>query len=320
MFYEDDEVVAETTEVAEATDTAVGSTGSTQPVEASDTSDAVASDETAADALEEAPAIFDWNGEVESLREADWIKGLDVSVRDSLLRGIQTKYRNLERGYTKAYQENARSRKSLEERANEIKATEIRVQKWLHGDIDPMEEKQKELELLKQQHTTALDTLHKEHEKALMKSQSTHAEELEKLIEAREASQARLTQYEAEQAQREQAALDAEVNDFENWLKQEAPHVYEDQDALYALCVSVSSGINKEKALRMVLAAHPSPEPETPPPAEPEAVPEAVEMMNMGASAAANTEPTSDLSFDERMDLLRRQAMADEVAMLNSTN
>ena len=320
MFCEDDEVVAEAAEAAAPVETAEATGPSDSGTEASDESVDV-SGETAADALEETPELYNWNGEVEALREADWIKGLDMSVRESILHGVQSKYRNLERGYTKAYQENASKRKSLERRAQEIKDTELRVQKWLHGDIDPMEEKQRELEMLKQHHTSALETLHQEHEKALMKSQSGHAEEIEKLIHAREEANGRLAQFEADKEARKEAAMAAEVDSFEEWVKAEAPHVYADQDALYALCVNVASGIDKEKSLRMVLGAHPAPEPEpaAPTPAAPIAVPEAVEMMNMGASAAANTAPTNDLSFDERMDLLRRQAMADEAAFLNST-
>tara|TARA_R110000824_G_scaffold326397_1_gene513320 strand:- start:134 stop:1117 length:984 start_codon:yes stop_codon:yes gene_type:complete len=327
MFNEDDEVA---TEVAETTETAETSTVSdavaepAESVESADVSGETAADavpdETAADALEETPALFDWNGEVTALKEAEWIKSLDPTVRASVLSGVQSKYRNLERGYTKAYQENAAKRKSLEKRAQEIKDTELRVQKWLHGDIDPMEEKQRELDLIKQHHDSALETLHKEHEKALMKAQSGHADEIEKLIESREAAQSRIAQYEAEKEAQETAALEAEVDSFENWVKDAAPHVYNDERALYALCTTVASGIDKADALKMVLALHPTPEPEKPSTPMPEPVPEAVEMMNMGASAAANTEETNNLSFDDRMDLLRRQAMADEVALLNSVS
>jgi hypothetical protein len=324
MFYEDDEVVAETTETAEASAPAAEAT--TEAVETADAggetaADAV-SDETAADALEEAPAVFDWNGEVDALREAAWIKSLDPQVRASLLSGVQAKYRNLERGYTKAYQENASTRKSLDRRAQEIKDQELRVQKWLHGEIDPMEEKQRELDLIKQHHESALDTLHKEHEKALMKAQTGHADEINKLIEERESAQSRIAQYEAEQEAAEEARIEADVDLFSNWVKETAPHVYNDEKALYALCTTVAAGIDQEEAMKMVLAIHPTPAPE---PVEPEApapepVPQAVEMMNMGASAAANTEETNNLSFDEKMDLLRRQAMTDEAAFLNSTS
>ena len=114
--------------------------------------------------------------------------------------------------------------------------------------------------------------------------------------------------------------MDAEVDQFESWIEKEAPHVYNDKDALYALCVQVASGIQKEDALEMVLGKYRLPEPEVvePAPAEPEPVPAAVDMMNMGASPAANTTEQNQLSFDERMDLLRRQYMAEAAAQRNS--
>ena len=311
MFDEDNEVADEaaSTESVEAVEPEQEATvEATETVEAAES---VESDETAADALEEAPEVFDWNGELDALKEASWFNGLEDAVRETALRGMTTKYRNLERGYTKAFQETALQRRSLEEREKEIRETELRVQRWLHGDVDPMAEKQKELELINTKHAAALDALRKEHEQAILKQQTSHTTKLDELIAARESAEELARNFEQVEAQREQAALDAEVDNFENWIQNEAPHVYENQEALYALCVQVASGIDKEAALRMVLGGYPAPEPAEPPPAEPEKVPEAVEMMNMGASPAANTTEQVDLSFDERMDILRRQYMAE---------
>ena len=276
-----------------------------------DTEPPVDTGETAADALEEAPQVYDWNGELDGIKKAKWFTSLEDNIRETALRGMTAKYRNLERGYTKAFQEAALKRRALENREKEIRDTELRVQKWLHGDVDPMAEKQRELELLRANHTAALEALRKEHEQSVLKQQTEHASSIDELIAAREAAEERARQLEQLEAQREQAALDAEVDNFEQWIQAEADHVYNDKDALYALCVQVASGIPKEDALRMVLAGYPAPEPEVtePEPATPEPVPEAVEMMNMGASPAANTTEQTDLNFDERMDLLRRQYM-----------
>ena len=309
MFEEDNEAVDEavSTESVESVEPAQES------VDVS--ADSVESTETAADALEDvAPEVLNWNGELEAIQQETWFTGLDDAVRDVVQRGMTAKYRNYERGYTKAFQEAAVKRRALEAREKEIRDTELRVQKWLHGDVDPMTEKQKELELLRSSHSAALDTLRKEHEQALLKQQATHTSSIDELIAAREAAEERTRALEQLEAQREQAALDAEVDNFEAWIQDQAPHVYNDQDALYALCVQVASGIDKEAALRMVLGGYPAPAPEPEPepepvPAAPEPVPEAVEMMNMGASPAANTTQQTDLSFDERMDLLRRQYM-----------
>ena len=310
----------------EAVDEAVSteSVESSEPVESVQesveaASDSVESTETAADALEEVPQVLDCNGELESIQKEAWYTVLDENIRDVVQRGMTAKYRNYERGYTKAFQEAAVKRRALEAREKEIRDTELRVQKWLHGDVDPMAEKQREMELLRANHSAALDTLRKEHEQAILKQQTSHTTTIDELIAAREAAEERARNFEQMEAQREQAALDAEVDNFENWIQEAAPHVYNDKDALYALCVQVASNIPKEDALRMVLAGYPAPEPEQvpepePAPVEPAPIPEAVEMMNMGASPAANTTEQSDLSFDERMDLLRRQYMAEAAA------
>tara|TARA_R100001086_G_scaffold75575_5_gene36620 strand:- start:1153 stop:2118 length:966 start_codon:yes stop_codon:yes gene_type:complete len=312
MFEYENEVADEATS-SEAVDSteSVETSDVSESVEVSADSESIDTGETAADALEEAPQVLDWNGELESIQQEQWFSDLDDAVRDVVQRGMTAKYRNYERGYTKAFQEAALKRRALENREKEIRDTELRVQKWLHGDVDPMAEKQRELELLRANHTAALEALRKEHEQSVLKQQTEHASSIDELIAAREAAEERSRQLEQLEAQREQAALDAEVDNFEQWIQAEADHVYNDKDALYALCVQVASGIPKEDALRMVLAGYPAPEPEVtePEPATPEPVPEAVEMMNMGASPAANTTEQTDLNFDERMDLLRRQYM-----------
>ena len=313
MFEEDNEAVDEVVSTE--------SVESSEPVESAQesievASDSVGSTETAADALEAAPDVLDWNGELESIQKEAWYTGLDENIRDVVQRGMTTKYRNYERGYTKAFQEAAVKRRALDTREKEIRDTELRVQKWLHGDVDPMAEKQREMELLRANHSSVLDTLRKEHEQAVLKQQTSHTTTIDELIASREAAEERARNFEHAEAQREQAALDAEVDNFESWIQETAPHVYNDKDALYALCVQVASNIPKEDALRMVVAGYPAPTPEPAPapepvPVEPTPVPDAVEMMSMGASPAANTTEQSDLSFDERMDLLRRQYMAE---------
>ena len=323
MFEVENEVADEavSSEAVESTESVETSDVADESVDvAADSDGPVDTGETAADALEEAPQVYDWNGELDGIKKAEWFTSLDENIRETALRGMTAKYRNLERGYTKAFQEAALQRRALEAREKEIQATELRVQKWLHGDIDPMAEKQKELEMLRVNHEAALQTLRKEHEQAMLKRQAETASSIDELIAAREAAEDRAHQLEQLEAQREQAAMEAEVDQFERWIEAEAPHVYNDKDALYALCVQVASGIQKEDALEMVLGKYRMPEPEVvePEPVEPEPVPAAVDMMNMGASPAANTTEQSQMSFDERMDLLRRQYMAEAAAQRNS--
>ena len=318
MFCEDDEVV-ETTDTAEVADS-----GDAEPAEAvasdSDVSDDPAEAAEAAEesSEEEAPSLFDWNGEVDSLKAAEWLNDLDPSTRATLMRGIEAKYRNFERGYTKAAQENSVRRKSLERKEKDIREQEMRVQKWLHGDVDPLAAKQTEIDDLKRMHEVALEALRREHEEASNTLQHGRADELEKLMQERDSALQRVGVFEQQVAAQEKAKVEAEVDEFETWLKDKAPHVYSDEKALYALCVQVASGIARDDALSMVLGkyAAPAPEPEPEPVPTPDPVPESVDMMNMGSSAAS-TEPVEVRSFDDLMDSLRRQAVEENNSRLN---
>ena len=92
-MFEENETDGGTLEAGEATEAVSSDSGSMGTSDTVETSSEPL--ETAADAiesLEEAiPDVFDWNGEVESLREADWVQKLDMSVRDSVLRGVESK-------------------------------------------------------------------------------------------------------------------------------------------------------------------------------------------------------------------------------------
>ena len=308
MFTEDDEVT-ETTETVESVET---STEVSEDV--SDAVEAVEGVETAADDHdEEPPEVFDWNGEIDALRGSDWFSKTDMSVRESILKGVEAKYRNFERGFTKAFQENAGRRKTLDRREKDIREQEMRVQKWLHGDVDPLEEKQREIEALKQANEAAILALRDEHEEATSKMQGGRVDEIEKLTQTLVEREERIRSYEEAEAATKAAKDQAEVDEFTTWLQEKAPHVYSDEAALYDLCVNVAHGKEWNDALKMTLALHPSPEalePETAP--EPEPVPPAVDMMNMGSGSAPGTEATQTKGFDELLDDLRRQAQADD--------
>ena len=89
MWDEDNEAVeGEQTEVAEATEAA-------EPVE---TADAPEPAEPVEAASEAAPEVFDWNGELESLKQEQWFNGLDENLRQSMLHGFESKYQNWARG------------------------------------------------------------------------------------------------------------------------------------------------------------------------------------------------------------------------------
>ncbi len=312
MFTEDDEVT-ETTETVESVETTT---------EVSETvADETEVVEAAAEDQEEAPPeVFDWNGELDSLRDSDWFTQTDTSVRESILRGVEAKYRNFERGFTKAFQENAGRRKTLDRREKDIREQEMRVQKWLHGDVDPLEEKQREIESLKQANEAAIRALRDEHEEAVAKMQGGRVEEIEKLTQTLVEREERIRQFEEAEAAVKAAEDQKEVDEFTNFLKERAPHIYADKEALYDMCVNVAHGKEWDDALKMTLAIWPTPESEAPaaPAPEPEPVPPAVDMMNMGSGAAPGTEATQTKSFDQMIDDLRRQAQADDAVARNN--
>ena len=150
------------------------SSEATEPVETTDSveasepaAEAAPAEETVEETTDSEPSVVDWNGEVKSLGDAEWFNSIEESSRQALLQGIETKYKNWQRGYTKAFEENATKRKSLEDRETGIAAQEARVTRWLYGEGDPIGDLKKELDGLKSTHEERLAALKEEHEKSV---------------------------------------------------------------------------------------------------------------------------------------------------------
>ena len=168
MWEEDNEAVeGEQTEVTEATEAA-------EPVEAAA--------EVVEDTTEAAPEVFDWNGELESLRQEQWFNELDENMQGSMLQGFETKYQNWARGYQKKFDELSNQRREADRTLEKARAQELKVMQWLHGDVDPMVEKQKEVESLKIAHQSALEALRERAEAEHEKIKSSFGLELEKAV------------------------------------------------------------------------------------------------------------------------------------------
>ena len=123
MLDEDNETVDE----AVATDTDAAQESSVEAV--ADTPEPMeAADVTPVDAEEtiDVPDVLDWNGEMEALREADWVQNLDPGMRRAVLDGIEGKYQNWQRGYTNKYQDLARQRRSAEDLMKEVREQEVK--------------------------------------------------------------------------------------------------------------------------------------------------------------------------------------------------
>lgn len=263
--------------------------------------------------VEDAPSVFDWNGELDALSKSEWFSKIgDESLRNTLVRGFESKYKNFERGFTKAFQETAARRKELERREAAIKENELKVMRWLQGSGDPMAEKQAEIDRLKTAHDAALQTLREEYAQSVQKAQDEWTGKYGTAERERDELRQRLEQFEYEAKAAEERQVEEAVTEVEDWLKSEAADVYENDDAFYAFCVLVTGGLDPEDAITMTRAKF------GPPPAPtPEPVPEAMQMMNLGPQRSGGTTQSESRSYKDIMDAMRRAAQADESAFYN---
>jgi hypothetical protein len=269
--------------------------------------------EAAPEPAEDAPSVFDWNGELEALSKADWFSKIgDDGLRNTLVRGFESKYKNFERGFTKAFQETAARRKDLERREAAIKENELKVMRWLNGSGDPMAEKQAEVERLKAAHDAALQTLRDEYAQSVQKAQEEWTGKYGTAERERDELRQRLEQFEYESKAAEERQVEQAVDEVETWLKEEAGDVYENDDAFYAFCVLVTGGLDPEDAVVMTRAKF------GPPPAPtPEPVPDAMQVMNLGPQRSGGTVQSESRSYKDIMDAMRRAAQSDESAFYN---
>jgi hypothetical protein len=283
----------------------------TETVEASSTEDA------------EVESVIDWNGEIDALKSANWFEALDAKLQNTLLDGLNNKYKNWQRGYTDKFQEMGVRRKSLDAKEADIRQQEQRVQQWLHGDIDPLQEKQKEIDELKTMHRSAIATLKNEFNEATEKAQNSSQSELQESIQEREALRQQIGQFEAQAKAAEEAEVNQAIDEFDTWVKTSSPEVHSNDDAFKLLCELCAARVEPSEALDMVnfkfkLGEY-APKPEVAPEPEPEVVPQSIDMMNMGTNASG-TKTAEARDFTSIMRNLRNQAQAEHEAVLRSTD
>ena len=327
MLNEDNEAVEAVSADAEpeGSSEATVETSAPEPVEAAPEATQEATPVAVEEEIE-VPPVFDWNGEYESLHTANWVKQLDENLRDSVLNGIQEKYQHWQRGYTSKYQDLAKQRRSAEELMKEVREQEVKVQRWLHGDIDPMIAKQKEVDELKVAHRTALKTLRREAEEAHEKAVQSHGTAMEQAVQERDTAMQQYKQLRERFDAQEAEQTEAQVTALETWLTTEYKDVYDNDDAFKKFCQLARADISPEEAAKMVRVLYPLPTPEpvpevkaapAPAPApEPEPVPEGMKLMNMGPDTAAATEGGDPRSYQEMMEAMRKNAMVEQELLL----
>ena len=314
MWEEDNEAVeggqAEVAETSEAAEPAEESSSASEAVET----------QSVDDTSIEAPEVFDWNGELESLRQEQWFNGLDENMQGSMLRGFETKYQNWARGYQKKFDELSGQRREADRVLDKAKAQELKVMQWLHGDVDPMVEKQKEIDGLKIAHSSALDALRERAEAEHEKIKTSFGSELEEAVKARDQA---IQQHVAVQSQIEEfesAITEREVDNIEGYLIEHASDVYENDAAFDGFLKAWKGGFEVDQALNMIRALMPKPEPEPVPEPEPapEPVPEGMKLMNMKPDTAAATEGGNHQSFEEMMRSLKQAGQREADIIRNS--
>ena len=278
----------------------------------------------------EAPAVIEWNGELESVKDADWFKALDTNLQSGIAQGLEAKYQNWQRGYTDKFQDIARQRKSIDAKLVEVRDQEQRVQKWLHGDIDPLIEKQREIDNLKIAHGAAMGTLREQFEDATEKMKTSRGSDYETAVKERDEAVAKAQKYETAATARDEAETEHVVDQFEQWLKSEAPDVYDNDEAFYSLCVLCTGGVTPEDAVQMVRGKYGTPQTEVAPAPEntvapaptpepqPESLPDGMKLMNMGPDSASATATGETRSFDDIMEQMRRSATREQSLLLGS--
>jgi len=299
--------VADTSDVSSDSDVSDSDTGGA--VEAADATDS--GDMTAPDAI-------DWNGELEGLKSSEWFSTLDEDVRDGLLKGLENKYQNWQRGYTSKFQDISKQRRELADQTKRVRAEEAKVQRWLHGDVDPLHEKQREIDELQVAHKAALDMLRREFTEAHEKLENSHGSAMEEAVKAREVAEARIASFEEAAAAAEKQKIDEEVTLLEQKLVKEAPEIYENEKAFSRYIALRHGGDTHDEAIEALLPLYRKQEAAPPPEPEPEPVPEGMKLMNMGPDSSAATETAKIHSYDEIMEQRRKEAMREQELLMNS--
>lgn len=309
------------------TESAAPEGGATPDVETSapaESTETTAADSATPDDSAGGLSTGDWNGELENIQSSSWFDDLGSGAKQTLLTGLESKYKNWQRGYTDKFQEMSERKKKLESREETLKDSELRVQRWLYGEADPIKDLQEQLKGLRDEKDKVEEGLRTELQKAVEEAQQTGKLDYDKIVEERDTALKQYQEIQGQIQQAEEAALDAEVDSWDKWLRDEAPDLYEEyedeallqkrDEAFTWFCKLATTGMEKEMALAMLRSSFPTIEvPKAPEPAEerraePEPVPDSVSLMNMGTGAPAGTSQSDPRSFDEILDAMRRAA------------
>tara|TARA_R100001443_G_scaffold82311_3_gene89259 strand:+ start:104 stop:1054 length:951 start_codon:yes stop_codon:yes gene_type:complete len=316
MWEEDNDAVEGGAVEGEAAETVEVAEESAEP-------EAVAVSAEAEDTVETAPEVFDWNGELESLRTEQWYNKLDDSLRGAIDRGFENKYNNWARGYQKKFDELSKQRREAESLMDTARQEQKRAMQWLHGDVDPLVEKQQEIDNLKLAHKSAIQALREQAEQEHEKAKTAFGSNVEEAQKARDEALQQAVTLQTQLDEFNKELTEREVDELEGYLTANANDVFEHDEAFDEFLEQWKSGKSVDVAIKVARAIYdlsnePEPEPVPEPEPEPDPVPEGMKLMNMTPDTAAATEGGEPRSFEEIMFARKMEAQREAELIRNS--
>ena len=226
-----------------------------------------------------------WNGELDSLTDAEWFNSIDEKHRNVLLDGIKSKYKNLEGGFTRKTQEMAEFRKAAEAKEKELASELARYKRWLDTGEDLGTQALREADELKQQLQNA--TAEREAAEKMLREQleQEFGQRLSPVEQERDQLRQQLEESQRVAAQQEQARNEEVLDGLIKWVSETAPGLWEDEneEALSTFTTLLETGAASDPriALKMTGALFPQFNATAP-----EEIPASIDVMNNESTAS----------------------------------
>ena len=226
-----------------------------------------------------------WNGEIDSLSDAEWFSSIDETHRNVLLDGMKTKYKHLESGFTKKTQEMSEFRKAAEEKEQKLASELSRYKRWLDTGEDLGTQALREADDLRQKLEGA--TAEREAAEKVLREQLAQefSQQLNPVEQERDQLRQRLEESQRVAAEQEQARNQEVLQGLVKWVDQTAPDLWADNNeealTMFTTLLETGAAQDPQTALKMVGALHPEFNPTAP-----EEVPASIDVMNTESTAS----------------------------------
>jgi hypothetical protein len=297
---ESSDVVTSETATTSTPNAAESSPGATTPAPAEGlTEESAAPAETATS--NEPSALPEWNGELDSLKDADWFKSIDEPRRNLVLAGLQQKYRHLEAGFTRKTQEMADFRKAATAKEEKLTKELAYYQRFLDTGESPSDQlrleaaaARKELEQVRQERELLETRLREDLTREFEQTQLTPLQEqLRALQEERDQLNNTLTQQQQQAAEEQRVRNEQVLDALISYVDEKAPALWEDENTaaltMFENLLRHEIAVDPDEALRLVGARFPAFDASAAAP-----VPDSVEVMNNESTVAFGQLGTAD--------------------------